>query len=80
MRTSERFSWGTSAAGEFVEGSGLPFDTPKPNADRKTTFIHEITKYQIKIEEKCSINFVFIHSRITYTKTHSRTFNLVKLC
>ena len=30
MVTSEGFSRGTSAAGEFVEGSGLPSDTPKP--------------------------------------------------
>ena len=45
--TSEGFSWGMSAAGEFVEGSGLPFDTPKPTTDRKKTFTQNI-KMSIK--------------------------------
>ena len=52
MMTSEGFSWGMSAAGEFVEGLGLPFDTPKPTTDRKTTFIHEKSKHQLQIKYK----------------------------
>ena len=57
--SSERFSWGKSVAGEFVEGSGLPFDSPKPTTDRRITFIHEISKHSNKIKQqitKCSIN------------------------
>ena len=37
--SSEGFSWGKSVAGEFVEGSGLPFDSPKPTTDRRITFL-----------------------------------------
>ena len=69
--SSEGFSWGTSVAGEFVEGSGLPFDSPKPTTDRRSTFIHEISKHSNKIKQqitKCSINFAFIHNRSPCTE------------
>ena len=47
-----RVSRGKSVAGEFVEGLGLPFDSPKPITDRRTTFIHKISKHSKKIKQQ----------------------------